>query len=162
MGLIPPFAQFEPKLQMRFEMFINGIPSYIVRASDLPNIDQNTVTVDYVNTDFKIKGKSRWQDITITLYDPIEGGQSGAKLVHDWIRDSHHNSETGIDQFAFGGYKKEVTLSYLTPMGSPGGEWTLHGAFVGSSNWGNVDMSSDDLVLLELTLAYDYAVYSGS
>ena len=157
MGFQGNFVPFEPKLQMRFEMSLNNIPTYMVKASDMPNLDQNPVTVDYVNAEFKVKGKSRWQDITVTLYDALSPSSAG--LIHDWVRDQHHNSNSGIDQYATT-YKKQVDLVYFTPTGAVADQWTLYGAFIASANWGNVDLSSDDLLLLELTLSYDWAELS--
>ncbi len=67
-----PFKYFNPKQQMRYVLYINDrgmdIPTYMVKTADRPSIDQNPVTVDYINTEFKVKGKSRWQD-----YEPDTG-----------------------------------------------------------------------------------------
>lgn len=157
MGFQGNFVAFEPKLQMRFEMQLNGIPTYLIKASDLPNIDQNPVVVDYVNAEFKVKGKSRWQDITVTLYDSLS--PSAANEIHKWLRDEHHNSKSGVDQYATT-YKKDVNIVYFDPTGAQADQWTLFGAFIASANWGNVDLSSDDLINLELTLSYDFAEYT--
>jgi hypothetical protein len=66
-----PFEYFNPKQQMRYVLFLTNvgvpIPTYMVKTADRPSIDQNPVTVDYINTEFKVKGKSRWQDISVTL-----------------------------------------------------------------------------------------------
>ena len=34
--------------------------------------------------------------------------------------------------------------------------WTLHGAFIKSTNFGQLDYASDELVKLELVISYDY------
>jgi len=35
--------------------------------------------------------------------------------------------------------------------------WTLVNSFIKSVNYGDLDYSSDDLVSIEITVAYDYA-----
>lgn len=150
------FQFHDIKQQNRFIFKVDGIASWHARAVNLPQIEQNPVTVDTINSDYKQKGKSRWQDISLTLYDPIQSPAS--KEVHAWLL-KHHISSTDTD-FLMAGYKKEVTLQYILPMGSPFETWKLHGAFVASSNWGDLDVSSDDLVTIDVTLSYDWAELS--
>ena len=150
------FTAFEPKVAFRHKLLINGITAYTCKASAMPSIDQGEIVIDYINTDFKVKGKSRWQDITVTLYDPVY--PSAAAEVHDWIK-IHHNSESGIDGFA-AAYKKQITIQALDPAGSPVETWTIYGAFINTANWGDMDWSSDEAKTIELNLKYDYAVLS--
>lgn len=151
------FTPFEPKVAFRFLLSIDGIPAYLMKASSMPSLDNGEIVIDYINTDFKVKGKSRWQDITITLYDPVD--PSAALAVHDWIK-IHHNSESGEDGFAFDEYKKDITIEALDPHGAPVETWDIKGAFIGASNWGDMDWSTDEAKTIELTIKYDYAVLS--
>ena len=149
------FTPFEPKVAFRYTLNIDGIPGFLCKASGMPKIDNGEIIIDYINTDFKVKGKSRWQDISVTLYDPVT--PSGAQAVHDWIK-IHHDSESGEDGFAFDEYKKDITLEALDPHGSPVETWTLYGAYIGDTNWGDMDWANDEAKTLELTIKYDYAV----
>lgn len=151
------FTPFEPKVAFRYILTIDGIPAYTCKSAGMPKLDNGEIVIDYINTDFKVKGKSRWQDITVTLYDPC--APSAAKAVHDWIK-KHHDSESGQDGFAFSEYKKDICLQALDPHGSPVEEWTLYGAFVGPVDWGEMDWSTDEAKTIELTIHYDYAVLS--
>ena len=46
----------------------------------------------------KLKGKGEWQDVEITLYDPIV--PSGAQQVMEWVRTSHESlTERWIHRF---------------------------------------------------------------
>lgn len=164
------FQFVDMKQQNRFIMTIqdhysqgSGGSSYLIRTTDLPSVENNPVTVDTINAEYKIKGKSRWQDISVTFYDPIKtspgkSGMTGAQNAHFWMDIEHHNSQFNVDQF-MDRYKKKITLKYLEPTGKESGEeWRLYGAFFASVNWGSVDVSSDDLVLIEATISYDWAV----
>jgi len=148
------YKNFEPKLGNRFIMEINGIESYIIKTASRPTFTSEVVELDHINVKRKIKGKSTWDDVNITLYDPIV--PSGAQQVMEWIRTSHE-SLTGRDGYA-AFYKKDVTFYLLGPVGDKIEQWTLKGAFITSANFGELDWASNDPVSIELTLAYDYAV----
>lgn len=148
------YKNFEPKLSNRFIMEINGIESYIIKTANRPTFTSEVVELDHINVKRKIKGKSTWDDVTITLYDPIV--PSGAQQVMEWIRTSHE-SLTGRDGYA-AFYKKDITFFILGPVGDKVEQWTLKGAFITSANFGELDWASNDPVSIELTLTYDYAI----
>jgi hypothetical protein len=148
------YTNFEPKLGNRFIMEIDGIQSYVVKTANRPTATSEVVELDHINLKRKIKGKTTWEDITITLYDPIV--PSGAQMVMDWVRQSHE-SLTGRDGYA-SFYKKDITLYILGPVGDKVEQWTLKGAWINSANFGELDWSSNDPVMIELTLTMDYAI----
>jgi hypothetical protein len=148
------YKNFEPKLGNRFIMEINGIESYIIKTASRPTFTSEIVELDHINVKRKIKGKSNWDDMNITLYDPIV--PSGAQQVMEWIRTSHE-SLTGRDGYA-AFYKKDITFYLLGPVGDKIEQWTIKGAFITSANFGDLDWSSNDPVSIELTLTFDYAV----
>jgi hypothetical protein len=148
------YTNFEPKMKNRYVMEIDNIPSYLVKAANRPTIQFETVKLDHINVYRKIKGKGEWQDLTITLYDPIV--PSAAQAVMDWIR-LGHESITGRDGYA-DFYKKDITFYLLGPVGDKIEQWTLKGAFIQQANFGELDFSSNEVATIELTLAYDYAI----
>jgi hypothetical protein len=92
--------------------------------------------------------------VEIALYDPVV--PSAAQAVMEWIRLSHE-SVTGRAGYA-DFYKKDVTINVLGPVGDKVEEWTLKGAFVQQANFNSLDWSSQDPVLVNCTLDYDYAI----
>jgi hypothetical protein len=148
------YTNFEPKMKNRYVMEIDNIPSYLVKAANRPTIQFETVKLDHINVYRKIKGKGEWQDITITLYDPIV--PSAAQSVMDWVR-LGHESITGRDGYA-DFYKKDITFYLLGPVGDKIEQWTLKGAFIQQANFGDLAFESNEVATIELTLAYDYAI----
>ena len=148
------YTNFEPKLANRFIMEIDGIPSYMIKTANRPKLESEVVELDHINLKRKIKGKSNWTDITITLYDPIV--PSGAQSVMEWIR-TGHESITGRDGYA-DFYKKNIDFYMLGPVGDKVEQWKIVGAFISSAEFGDVDWSSNDPVMITLTLTYDYAI----
>ena len=65
------FTAFEPKLQNRFLMNIDGIDAYLIKKIDRPNISFSEITLDHINVKRKIKGKASWENINAELYDPV-------------------------------------------------------------------------------------------
>ena len=148
------FRAFEPKVQNRFYFVYEGIPSYMVKAVSSPSFTDGVVKLDHINTYRKLRGKREWQNMTLSLYDPIT--PSGAQAVIEWAR-LGYESVTGRAGYA-DFYKKDVTLEILGPVGDIVGEWVIKGAFPVSSNFGQYDWSNDQAVNVELVLSMDYCV----
>ena len=148
------FTPFEPKLKNRFIMNIDGIPAYMIKTANRPEISFEEVTLDHMNVQRYVKGKGSWSELSCTLYDPIV--PSAAQAVMEWVRLSHE-SVTGRDGYA-DFYKKDITFNVLGPVGDKVEEWTLKGAYVQSTAKGSLDWSTDSALMLSITLAYDYAI----
>ena len=148
------YTNFEPKMKNRYVMEIENIPSYLVKAANRPSIQFEPIVMDHINVKRKLKGKGDWQDVTITLYDPIV--PSAAQAVMDWVR-LGHESITGRDGYA-DFYKKDITFYMLGPVGDKIEQWTLKGAFISQANFGDLAFDSNEPATIELTLTYDYAI----
>ena len=145
--------QWEPKKAHQFVMIVDGIPAYLIKASAKPSLSNGEVTLDHINVQRYVKGKTVWNSIALTLYDAIV--PSGAQSVMEWVR-LHHESATGRDGYS-SFYKKEIKLHQLSPLGEVIEEWILKGAFITESNFGSLDWSTEDVVNIEVTLRYDWA-----
>jgi hypothetical protein len=148
------FKAFEPKVQNRFVLFIDGIPSFMVKNVVAPSFTDEVIKLDHINTYRKIRGKREWQDMDLTLYDPIT--PSGAQAVMDWARLSYESvtGRAGYSDF----YKKDLKLNILGPVGDIVGEWEIKGAFIQTANFGTYDWSNSEQVDLTMTVSMDYCV----
>ena len=148
------FTPFEPKLKNRFIMNIDGINAYLIKTINRPQLESDEVILEHMNVTRYVKGKSRWQPLDITLYDPIV--PSASQQVMEWVR-LHHESVTGRDGYS-DFYKKDITFNVLGPVGDVVEEWELKGAYIQSANFGDMDFATSDPVEIALTLKYDYAI----
>ena len=148
------FNAFEPKMQNRFVMYIDGIPSYLVRASGRPILNQPDKALPHINLVRYVKGRTVWDPIQITLYDPIV--PSAAQAAMEWIR-LGHESVTGRDGYA-DFYKKDITFNVLGPVGDVVEEWLGKGCFPTQVNFGGMDWNTDDPVTITMNLRADYWV----
>ena len=149
------FTAFEPKQKNRFVMYIDGFPSYLIKAVSPIELQQNTVALNHINVRRNVKGKSIWQPVTFTLFDPIT--PSGAQAVMEWVR-LHHESVTGRDGYS-DFYKKDLTFNVLGPVGDVVSEWILKGALITNASFGDYAFDQESAAQeLTMTCEIDYAV----
>ena len=149
------YTAYEPKQANRFILYMDGFPSYIIKQISSFAIGNGEVILNHINVDRKIKGKSKWGDVTLNLYDPVT--PSGAQAVMEWVR-LHHESVTGRDGYS-DFYKKDLTLNVLGPVGDIVSEWVLKGAYIKTATFPEFNWSTENTpVELQMALGIDYAV----
>ena len=148
------YTAYEPKLQNRFIFYIDGIPAYLIKSADRPKYTSEEVVLDHINVKRKIKGKSDWSNINVSLYDPVT--PPGGQAVMEWVR-LHHESVTGRDGYS-DFYKKDIRFNTLGPVGDVVEEWICKGAYVTNAEFGTGDWTSSTPMEISLTIAMDYAI----
>jgi len=149
------FTAFEPKQPNRFIMYMDGFPAYIVKGVSAVTLNQGKVALNHINVQRYVKGKTVWNPITFTLFDPIT--PSGAQAVMEWVR-LHHESVTGRDGYS-DFYKKDLTFNVLGPVGDVVSEWIVKGALIENANFGYYNWDTvDAAVNLTMTVQPDYCI----
>ena len=148
------FTPFEPKQQNRFVLYVDGFPAYLIKAMGAVTVEQGTVTLDHINIQRNVKGKTKWSTIQITLYDAIT--PSGAQSIMEWVR-LHHESVTGRDGYS-DFYKKDLTVNVLGPVGDVVSEWIIKGAFITNASFGEYNYANEGAVEITMTVQPDYCV----
>jgi len=149
------FTAFEPKQANRFILYVDGIPSFMIKKAGAVTLTQGVVTLDHINVERKVKGKSKWGDVSLSLYDPIT--PSGAQAIMEWAR-LHHESVTGRDGYS-DFYKKDLTINVLGPVGDVVSEWVIKGAFIVDAAFKGFNWDTGaEAQTIALTISMDYAV----
>ncbi len=149
------FTAFEPKQQHRFILYLDGVPSYTIKSVSAVGLSQPAITINYINVYRKIKGKTSWNPISLTLHDPIT--PSGAQAVMEWVR-LGHESVTGRDGYS-DFYKKDLTLNILGPVGDIVSEWVIKGAIITEASFGDYNYdNTENPQEISLTVDMDYCV----
>ena len=148
------FTAFEPKQQNRFVMYIDGVPSFMVKGVGAVNVNQNPIKLNHINVQRYVKGRTEWQTIQFTLFDPIT--PSGAQAVMEWVR-LHHESVTGRDGYS-DFYKKDLTFNVIGPVGDVVSEWIIKGALITNATFGAYSFDSDGAVEIQMTVQPDYCI----
>ena len=159
MALLDPndifFTAFEPKQPNRFAMYIDGFPAYMVKGVGGVSLTQGTVKLNHINVTRYVKGKSEWNSMQFTLFDPIT--PSGAQAAMEWVR-LHHESVTGRDGYS-DFYKKDLTIDVLGPVGDVVSEWIIKGAFIKDASFGDFNWDTDgEAMNIDMTIGMDYCV----
>lgn len=149
---------YHPSLQFRYQVTTSKLPGaqFYARSAQQPGFENNPVTIEHINAYFKVKGKTRWDDLTMSCYqfENITATQFWAYLQE------HQQVPGATDQYA-PSYKHDLQIMILAPDGStPVGTWKLIGAFYSGVKWGEMDWGTDDAIQVDLTIAFDYAEYS--
>jgi len=146
---------YEPKHKARFIMYIEGIPSFVIKVSSRPKLTFAELTIDHINTKRYAQGKASWDAISIELMDPIV--PSSAQAVMEWCRLSYE-SITGAQGY-HENYVKDVTIKLLGPAGDIVEQWTGKNTFITEADFGALDWSSDaDMMGVTVGLRADYWV----
>ena len=149
------FTAFEPKQANRFIMYVDGIPSYMIKEVGELKVENGEVILNHINSYRKVKGKSKWGDLSMTLFDPIT--PSGAQATMEWVR-LHHESVTGRDGYS-DFYKKDLTINVLGPVGDVVSEWIIKGAFIKDAAFTGYNWDTENQAqTIAITIGMDYCV----
>jgi hypothetical protein len=149
------YTAFEPKQTNRFIMYMDGIPSYLVKGVGAVSLTQNAVALNHINVQRYVKGKTIWNTIQFTMYESIT--PSGAQAVMEWVR-LGHESVTGRDGYS-DFYKKDITFNVLGPVGDIVSEWIVKGAIITEVNFGDYNWDDDGTpVNIQVTVQPDYCI----
>ena len=134
------YTAFEPVQKNRFVMYIDGIPSFLIKGVGAISVTNGTVELNHINLTRYVKGKTKWGTVQLTLFDAIT--PSGKQAVMEWMR-LHHESVTGRDGYS-DFYKKDLSLNVVGPVGDIVSEWVLKGAMITECNFGDFNWDSTD------------------
>jgi len=147
------FQYWEPKVENRFYLEINGIPTWMIKKCDRPKINIPEIEIPHINNVRYVKGRAKWDPVAVELFDPIS--PSGTQILMDFIRRSHE-SDTGVDGY-YAQYAFDCKLSILGPPADIVESWTLHGAWVQGYDGGSMDLGAEGMKTINLNLRYNWA-----
>ena len=166
---LPPWAgpSIEPKRKFKFLMSIGEIPAWVIKTSGRP---QYTVskggTHNYLGHQFKFPGRLSYNDLTITLVDPINvdvAGEflrvlenAGYKRPNQWTEDPN-NYRLTFAKRKFVNSLGEISIKVINADGQIAERWTLKNTWISQIKYGDLSYDSEDLLNISVTLVYDYA-----
>lgn len=131
-----------------------GIQEWWVSNCSRPSIKQAAVEIPFMNTSNYVIGRYNWEEINVTLRDPI--GPSASQAVMEWVR-LHSESATGRQGYAVA-YKRDLILEMLDPTGTAISQWIIKEAMLTSVKFSELDYSGDEIATIELTLRPFYCI----
>ena len=76
----------EPKRKFKFILNLAGIPAYVVKTTDRPSVTVGEATHEFLVHNFYFPGRVTWNEISISLVDPIDPDVS--KKLLDLVRNA--------------------------------------------------------------------------
>jgi hypothetical protein len=135
--------------------------------SQRPTLTFKEITLEHKSETITMPGKAEWKPINLTLYDI-----AAYSLFNGACRKIDNNVWRWINMFYFPNqaeygfaanpnpqlsFKKPAFLTMLDGGGSVLEQWRFENAWCQDVNFGELDMSSSDIMTIDITLRYDRA-----
>jgi|TARA_Y100000034_G_C6771985_1_gene344424 hypothetical protein len=158
----------DPKRKFRFTVEIQGIQSaqggatlWYAKTCAKPSFQIASQEHKYLNHTFWYPGAVTWQDIAMTLVDPVDPDMTAT--LSDIVVQSGYspptdaNSLSTMSKAKAAGALGSVIITQIDHDGNPLETWTLWNAFLTEVKYGDLAYGDDALVEMSLTLKYDWA-----
>lgn len=156
-GLEDPKACIKRKFRWIFvidEVSAQGVNCLPPSKASRPTLTFKEIEVQHVSETVFFPGKADWKPITITLYDLKKGD---THPVFEWLKKAY-DPESGTYKPSCDGFKKsEATLELYDGCGTSIEKWIFETVWPQSVEFGELDMSSSEVITCDITLRYDRA-----
>lgn len=151
--------EYEPLRKNRFLFRFPsdlGIQEWWVSNASRPTISQSATEIPFLNTSTWVVGRYTWDEIRVTLRDPI--GPSASQAVMEWVRLASE-SVTGRQGYAVS-YKRDIVIELLDPTGVAISQWICKNCIPLTVSFGDLAYDDDGLATIEITIRPDYCILS--
>ena len=164
----------EPKRAFRYFFSLESnapdsskIETYAIKSVKKPSFSVSEVPHQYVAHTFYYPGRVTWNPVDITFVDSVIPDQT-AVITNMFIGGGYKiptDEVNSRNSFSKGKYVNSVGTPKITQIDADGQiieTWTLNNAFITTIDYGQLDYSSEDLVILSVTLRYDFATFESA
>jgi hypothetical protein len=146
----------EPLRKFRFQIQIGSSEvMWWAKSVTQPSPDVSMGEYQLINHKIKYPGIVTWNDVDITMVDV---GEKGKKFYEKLTESGYLFGAEGTDGMVKEQYKSQTfVIEKLNAAGEVIETWELINPFIKSVKYSDLDYSSDDLVEITLTVAYDSA-----
>jgi hypothetical protein len=147
-------------------MSFNGIDQWIIKSVKKPSFQVSNSDHSFLNYKFKFPGRVEWQDVNVTLVDPIRPDATATimKILQaNGYEFPNVASQQGSNPLTISKKKAVDALgSVLIKQIDADGQgfvevWRLENAWISNADFGQLNYDNDQMVEIQLTLKYDWA-----
>ena len=156
----------DPKRSFRWVLIFDHIPTYVVTKVGKPSFTVSPIKHQYMAHTFNYPGRVTWEDVTVTLVDPVYPDAS-AKIVKILQASGYAIPNTELDA-SISMTKQDSNIAVGVPSiaqldgkGRQIERWSLQNAWLSKATFGSLDYTSEEMINVELTFTYDWAEYEG-
>ena len=152
----------DPKRRFRFTVGIGNIPVWTIKTAVKPKAAVSVVEHQFINHTFKYPGRVTWENISMTLVDPVSPDLAQTFLEklkgsgYAYPRDQ--NERGSISKKNSVGALGAIRISQIDADGAPIETWDLHNPFLTNIDFGgSLDYTSDEMNEISVEVAFDWA-----
>ena len=154
----------DPKRRFRFILQAGNIPVWTVKTASKPRVSVGTVEHQFLNHTFKYPGRVTWDNITMTLVDPVDPDlaftflQKLRKSGYEYptsanVRSTINKADATGPQGIAG-----VSIAQLDADGNEIEKWKLTNPWIVSIDFGGgLDYAAEEMNEISVEMAYDWA-----
>ena len=144
------------KQKHRWMFTVEGVSSDGVEAlppnkAARPSLSFKEIEVQHANEVIYLPGKPDWKPINLVLFDI----KKNKHPVFEWIK-TLYDPEKG-EYTLNSKFKKTANLELFDGCGQVIEKWVFEESWPNNIEWGDLDMTTSDLVVVDLTLRYSRA-----
>lgn len=158
-------SSIEPKRNFRFQVQLGDDVIWWAKNVTTPSFDVASVEHNYLDNKYFFPGRVTWQDVSLTLVDPIsidavkktneyiigKNGEVNYKVKQETDNESTVSKRKATNALG------QVTITILSSDGDAVETWELHNAFILSAKYGDLAYDNDELRTIDMTFKYDWA-----
>ena len=150
----------EPLRKFRFQIQFGNDIMWWAKSVTQPSPDVSMSEYQLINHKIKYPGIVTWNDIDITMVEPNKDSKVGFKLFNElkgsgYYTDPTNGATDGLKKNVFSG--EDILITKIDADGELVETWKLINPFIKAIKYGDLDYSSDDLLEIIITVAYDSA-----
>ena len=158
----------DPKRKFRFTVEFQGVAAAIggavmwyAKTVSKPSFQIASSEHKYLNHTFYYPGSVTWQDVQLTLVDPVDPDMTATLsdiiVQSGYSPPSDTNSLSTMSKAKAAGALGTVIITQIDSDGKPLETWTLWNSFITELKYGDLEYGGDDLTEMSVTLKYDWA-----
>lgn len=159
-------GMLQPRLKWKFNVsFLNNfggqaetrVLSQNVQSVTKPKITHESLPVDSYNSRMYYQGKHTWEPIQVTFKDDITNQVARLIGAQEQRQMNHYQQTTPV---AASDFKFDMQIETLDGTNAGATDvWFLEGCFLTNVDYGDLDFSSSDMVMINMTVQYDNAIH---
>lgn len=135
------------------DVSVEGVNSLPPSRSARPNLSFKEMEAQHLTETIYYPAKPEWKPITLSLYEI----KKKSHPVFDWVKKIYDPENDSRWKPSCPDFKKKANLELYDGCGNIIEKWVFENIWPQAVEFGDLDMSSSDLVTLEMTLRYDRA-----
>ncbi len=120
-----------------------------------PNVSFNEYSAEHLNEKIYFPGKADWGTVDLTLYDQ----KCADNPIFAWMQKIYDPKQGTYKPSISTGFKTDAQVTLYDGGGNVVEMWVYKNAFPTKIEWGDLDMTSSDAVMVDITLRFDRAYW---